>query len=136
MGDAVKKWDMLAGENDVLDWKETSLLLPEKLPFAHIKVTTQRILISSESRLSRGARNSSLLAYAATSGNEHGKPWAMIPLECVRSFRQSGKTEITIEADKTFKFHVFGSSLTFGKAKTYTSDIYEALRRAMPDKAL
>ncbi|MGO5549401.1 zinc ribbon domain-containing protein [Wansuia hejianensis] len=136
MGDDMKKWDTLAGESDVLAWKETSLLLPEKLPFAHIKVTTQRILISSESRMSRGARNSSLLAYAATSANEHGKPWAMIPLECVRSFRQSGKTEITIDADKTFKFVVMGSSLTFGKAKTYTSDIYEALRKVMPDKAL
>lgn len=136
MGDDMKKWDTLAGESEVLSWKETSLSLPEKLPFAHIKVTTQRILISSESRMARGARNSSLLAYAATSANEHGKPWAMIPLECVRSFRQSGKTEITIDADKTFKFVVMGSSLTFGKAKTYTSDIYEALRKVMPDKAL
>lgn len=136
MGDDMKKWDTLVGESDVLPWKETSLLLPEKLPFAHIKVTTQRILISSESRISRGARNSSLLAYAATSANEHGKPWAMIPLECVRAFRQSGKTEITIDADKTFKFNVMGSSLTFGKAKTYTSDIYEALRKVLPDKAL
>lgn len=136
IGDDMKKWDTLAGESDVLTWKETSFLLPEKLPFAHIKVTTQRILISSESRISRGARNSSLLAYAATSANEHGKPWAMIPLECVRSFRQSGKTEITIDADKTFKFNVMGSSLSFGKAKTYTSDIYEALRKVMPDKAL
>lgn len=136
MGDNMKKWDTLAGESEVLSWKETSLSLPEKLPFAHIKVTTQRILISSESRMARGARNSSLLAYAATSANEHGKPWAMIPLECVRSFRQSGKTEITIDADKTFKFVVMGSSLTFGKAKTYTSEIYEALRKVMPDKAL
>lgn len=136
MGDNMKKWDTLAGESEVLSWKETSLSLPEKLPFAHIKVTTQRILISSESRLARGARNSSLLAYAATSANEHGKPWAMIPLECVRSFRQSGKTEITIDADKTFRFVVMGSSLTFGKAKTYTSDIYEALRKVMPNKAL
>ena len=136
MGDNMKKWDTLAGESEVLSWKETSLSLPEKLPFAHIKVTTQRILISSESRMARGVRNSSLLAYAATSANEHGKPWAMIPLECVRSFRQSGKTEITIDADKTFKFVVMGSSLTFGKAKTYTSEIYEALRKVMPDKAL
>lgn len=136
MSDDAKKWDTLAGESDVTEWKETSLLSPEKIAFAPMKVTTQRILISSESRMSRGLRNSSLLTYAVTSASEHGKPWAMIPLECVRSFRKSGQTEITIDADKTFKFNVLGSSLSLGKAKPYTDEIYEALKTVMPDKAL
>ena len=69
MDDDIKKWDMLAGERDILGWKEINISQPEKKPFADIKITTKRILISVEGRMQRGLRNSGgLLVYAATSG--------------------------------------------------------------------
>lgn len=125
MDDDSKKWDMLAGEGDILGWKEINISQPEKKPFADIKITTKRILISVEGRMQRGLRNSGgLLAYVATSGMEKGKPWVMIPLECVTAFSFYNNKEIRIRANELF---VFRSS----KAK----EIYAALQQILPEKA-
>lgn len=122
--DNMKKWDTLAGESEILGWKEINISQPEKKPFADIKITTKRILISVEGRMQRGLRNSGgLLVYAATSGMEKGKPWIMIPLECVTAFFLCDK-EIRIRADELF---IFRSS----KAK----EIYAALHQVLPEKA-
>jgi hypothetical protein len=131
----LKKWDTLSGERDVMDWKEVTLSKPKTLINGFLKVTTERILISHENMMVAQAR-SGLLMQALTSGNEHGKPWAMIPLESVNSFRQSGKIEITIDAGVIVKVSVTGSSVIPGKAKTYTNEVYEALKRVLPDKAV
>lgn len=126
MGDAVKKWEMIPGEGEVLGWKEVNISEPEKKQFADMKITTKRILISVESRMQRGMRNGGgLLVYAATAGMEKGKPWVMIPLECIRAYKYRDKKEIQIEADKTY---IFSSS----KAK----DIYAALQQLLPQKAV
>lgn len=125
MDDNMKKWDTLAGEGEILGWKEVNISQPENKPFADIKITTKRILISVEGRLQRGLRNSGgLLVYAATSGMEKGKPWIMIPLECVTAFSFNGNKEIRIRADELF---IFRSS----KAK----EIYAALQQILPEKA-
>jgi len=122
--DSMKKWDTLAGEGEILGWKEINISQPEKKPFADIKITTKRILISVEGRMQRGLRNSGgLLVYAATAGMEKGKPWAMIPLECITAFSLYNK-EIRIRADELF---IFRSS----KAK----EIYVALQQVLPEKA-
>lgn len=126
MGDDMKKWDMLAGEGEILGWKEINVSEPEKKPFAHMKITTMRILISVEERLQHGARNGSgLLVYAATAAMEKGKPWVMIPLECVASYRFVDKKELQIQADKLYMFRS-------SKAK----DIYAALQQVLPGKAM
>lgn len=125
MGDDMKKWDTIAGEGEILGWKEVNISQPEKKPFANIKITTKRILISVEGRMQRGLRNSGgLLLYAATSGMEKGKPWIMIPLECVTAFTLNGNKEIRIRADELFIFRSL-------KAK----EIYAALQQILPEKA-
>lgn len=126
VSESVKKWEMLAGEGDISDWREAYISAPEKKPFAYMKVTTKRILISTEGRMQHGLRNGSgLIVYALTAGMEKGKPWLWIPLECVRSYRLTGKKEMEIQADQTY--HLISS-----KAK----DIYAALQQVIPNKAL
>lgn len=136
MGDAVKKWDMLAGEGEILGWKEVKAVEPEQKSFAHVKVTTKRILISVENRMQRGLRNSGgLLVYAATSGMEKGKPWIMIPLECIVNYKLSGDKEIRIEADKTYVFHAHGKAYSLNGPKA-VKEIYSALQQVLPEKAI
>ena len=136
MGDAVKKWDMLAGEGEILGWKEVKAVEPEQKSFAHVKVTTKRILISVENRMQRGLRNSGgLLVYAATSGMENGKPWIMIPLECIVNYRLSDDKEIRIEADKTYVFHAHGKAYSLNGPKA-VKEIYSALQQVLPEKAI
>lgn len=136
MGDAVKKWDMLAGEGEVLGWKEVKAVEPEQKSFAHVKITTKRILISVENRMQRGLRNSGgLLVYAATSGMEKGKPWIMIPLECIVNYRLSGDKEIRIEADKTYVFHSHNAAYALNGPKAI-KEIYSALQQVLPEKAI
>lgn len=126
MGDAVKKWDMLAGESEILGWKEVNISEPEKKPFAHMKITNLRILISVEGRFQRGMRTGNgLLVYAVTAGMEKGKPWIMIPLECILSYQLCDKKELQIKADKIYRFRS-------SKAK----DIYAALQQILPQKAV
>lgn len=121
---AMKKWDSLAGEAEVLGWKEISVKAPENKPCGTIRITTKRILISTEGAMQRGFRNSGgLLVYAATSGMEKGKPWVMIPLEGVRSYSLN-KKELQIQADKHFL-------LSGSKAK----DVYAALQQVLPQQA-
>lgn len=136
MGDAVKKWDMLAGEGEILGWKEVKAVEPEQKSFAHVKITTKRILISVENRMQRGLRNSGgLLVYAATSGMEKGKPWIMIPLECIVNYRLSNDKEIRIEADKTYIFHAHGKAYSLNGPKA-VKEIYSALQQVLPEKAI
>lgn len=53
-----------------------------------------------------------------------GKPWIMIPLECVTAFTLNGNKEIRIRADELFIFRSL-------KAK----EIYAALQQILPEKA-
>ena len=125
MNDSVKKWVPIAGEGDVYAWNDINVLAPEERICSYIKITTKRILISSEGRMQRGLRNSGgLLLYAATAGMEKGKPWVSIPLECVVSFNFIDKKKMQIQADKTY-------ILRGGKVK----DIYAVLQQLMPNKA-
>jgi hypothetical protein len=128
MNGSLKKWDTLPDEMDEMDWREIFLYKPKRLANSHLKITTKRILISHEAMMVASAR-SGLLMQAITSGHEHGKPWAMIPLASIRSFKQSDKNTIILDIGETVEF-------SLSRGKKYTSEVYETLKRIMPDKAL
>jgi hypothetical protein len=71
----------------------------------------------------------SLLMQAITSGHEHGKPWAMIPLASIKSFKLSDRNTIILDIGETVEFSLI-------RGKKYTSEVYETLKRIMPYKAL
>ncbi len=128
MNGSLKKWDTLPDEMDEMDWREIFLHKPKRLANSHLKITTKRILISHEAMMVASAR-SGLLMQAITSGHEHGKPWAMIPLASTKSFKQSDKNTIILDIGETVEF-------SLSRGKKYTSEVYETLKRIMPDKAL
>lgn len=131
----MKKWDKLSGEADIMDWKEASVTQPEQQSFAHIKITSKRILISVESRMQRGLRNSGgIISALASHEMEAGKPWVMIPLEGVVHYRLISEKEIRIEADRTFVFHNHNAAYLLNGTKVI-QQIYSALRQVLPEKA-
>lgn len=126
MDESIKKWETLDGEYDVSSWQSIVMSSPEeaKKLACYMKITTQRVLISAESRLKAGARTTAFGAIGNLVVEEKGKPWVWIPLNAVRSYEILGKKEMQIEAERMYTFHA-------SKAQ----DIYAALQQLIPDRA-
>lgn len=126
MDESVKKWQTLDGEGEMVSWQSIVMSSPEeaKKLACYMKITTKRILISTESRLKAGARTTAFGAIGNLVVEEKGKPWVWIPLHVVRSYEILGKKEMRIEADRIYTFHA-------SKAQ----DIYAALQQLIPNSA-
>lgn len=126
MDESVKKWADLAGEGEMFSWRDIKMTSPEeaKKLACYIKITTQRILISSESLMKARARTTAFGAIGNLVVEEKGTPWIWIPLNAVRCYRMLDKKEMLIEADRIYTFHS-------SKAK----DIYATLQQLIPDRA-
>lgn len=125
MDDSVKKWSELAGEGDVSSWRRVEMSSPEeaKKLACYIKVTTKRILISTESMIKAGVRTTAFGAIGNLVVEEKGNPWVWIPLNAVKGYRMLDKKEIQIEADRMYTFRCSKSQ-----------DIYDALQSMIPDR--
>ena len=126
MDESTKKWETLDGEYDVSSWQNITMSSPEeaKKLACYMKVTTERVLISTESRLKAGARTTAFGAIGNLVVEEKGTPWVWIPLNAVRSYEILGKKEMQIEADRMYVFHV-----------SKVQNIYDALQQLIPDRA-
>lgn len=120
---SVPKWDVWAGEYDVLGWQSVKMVLPQEArkQACYLKITARRILFSTESALKAGARTTAFGALGNMLMEEKGKPWVGIPLQAVQSYALTGKKEVRVQADQVYVF-------TSSKA----ADICNALQKLLP----
>lgn len=126
MDESVKKWTTLPGEGDVFGWRDIKMTSPEeaKKLAVYIKITTKRILLSSESLMKARTRTAAFGAIGNLVVEEKGTPWVWIPLNAVRSYQMLDKKVMQIEAERLYTFQS-------PKAK----DIYDALQKLIPNRA-